>query len=889
MDRMFLFGKAALWPDRHLLNIAGQPFRLGSRALELLKLLVQSRGELLGRRQLTDSIWPDEVVDVNNLTVQIANLRKVLGAHAIATVAGRGYRFCLPVVESKAPPPGIAAANDVPPGHALPHALTRFIGFEAERADLSRRVQEARLLTLTGMGGTGKTRLAIEVAHDTASAFADGVRFLDVAALVSAGELSRTVATAIGLHEHTANEADEALLRRLKGQHLLLVFDNCEHIVGACAELIERLLNAAPRLHVLVTSRESLGLPGEEIVAARTMCVPAPPPCPVGSEHVRELLGFEAIDLFVSQARQAAAGFELVAGNAADVVEICRQLDGIPLALELAAARVRTMTVAQIAGRLDLRFRLLTRASKLTTRHQTLLAVLQWSYEQLKPDEQRLLQGLSVFAGGCTLDAATAVAGLGDEVEAADMLHTLVDKSLLVVEQTGTPPRYRLLETVRHFAHERAQEAGVEKGFAERHLDHFLRLAQTHNEALAGRAVQQAMATLHAEHANLEAAQMGCERSGNGVTLGIELANATRRYWIVSGQYARGRRFFAIALARVPSTAATPATRAQALAMFGMAQLWHFSGDLPQAWTLVRRACAAARALDDRRLLVIVLDLCRAVQLRQADLAGARTSAEEALELARGLDDTYLLGIALLGLGEQQREEGAFEAALQTFQEAHDGMHSHGNVANLGLPARNLAALHAVMGRMVPARSALAEAYRYGELAGVQHRAEQNLSVATRLAAACGEWVLAARVQGALDRYCEEIGARVAATAACLACWEDKPRQQLGEQLYTQHHVDGRGLSLDAVTSELRAWLATPWPAPVVRPAARAGNSGPLTPREMELLELVARGFTYTDAAGFMRLSLSTVRTHARNVYAKLEVHNKTEAVFEARLIGLLA
>lgn len=881
MDRMFRFGEAFFWPDRHLLTVAGQPCRLGSRAIRLLELLVQRPGESLGRRELIDAVWPDAVVDENNLAVQIASLRKLLGASAIATVARQGYRFCLPVVQATARPHADGSA-EAPPQPALPHALSRFIGFDAERTSLAQRLQRTRLMTLTGMGGAGKTRLAIEVARATAASFADGVCFVDLAPLVTSRGLARTVATALGLREDMPLEAEQVLLRTLAGQHRLLILDNCEHIVRGCAELAERLLSAAPRLHILATSRESLGLPGEEIVMARAMRVPAPPPAQIDAAQLHELRGVEAIELFVSQAGQVAAGFELDAGNAADVVEICRQLDGIPLALELAAARMRTMTAAQIAGKLDLRFRLLTTSSKLPTRHQTLLATLLWSHEQLSPGEQALLQALSVFAGGCTLAAAVAVAGAGDEVVVTDMLHTLVDKSLLLVERQGPQPRYRLLETVRHFARERAQEAGVDAAFVARHLDHFLRLAKSQNEALAGRAVPQAMALLDTERANLEAAQLACDHTGHGAALGIELANAMRRYWIVSGQYGRGRQFFATALARTP---AEPVSRDQALAMFGMAQLWHFSGHLAEAWALVQRAAAMARALDDGRLLVIVLDLCRAVQLRQADLAGARASAEQALVLAHGLGDAYLRGIALLGLGEQQREEGDFERAFQTFEQAQEEMQRHGNVANLGLPARNLAALHAVMGRMAPARAALAQAYLYGELAGLNHRAEQNLSVAARLAAACGDWPLAARVQGALDRYCEEIGARMAATAACLACWEDQPRLRLGEQAFALHYQSGRGLSLDMVTVEVRDWLRAPWPAQ----AGGVATPALLTPRELELLDLVARGYTYTDAAGFLGLSLSTVRTHARNVYTKLEVHNKTEAVFEARQMGLLS
>ncbi len=899
MDRIYQFGQFEFRPQQRSLRVDGVGTQLGGKASNLLLALVRSGGELSTQRALLDSVWPGTAVEANNLAVQISGLRRVLGPAAISTVNGLGYRFNLPVVvvESSAardvtrllPEPAQPSARQ--PALAavpLPLPLSRFIGFETERADGARLLMSRRLLTLTGLGGLGKTRLAIEIARVVQGRFADGVCFIDLATLTDPQGLALWVATALGLREAAALPAETLLLRHLAAWQGLLLLDNCEHLIGACAALVARLLDAAPRLQVLATSRESLGLPGEQVVAMRTMRLP------IGSAD-GDLPGVEAVDLFVSQARLVAPDFELTPANAQTVVEICQQLDGIPLALELAAARVRLLTVEQIRKRLGDRFRLLTRASKSPSRHQTLLATLQWSHDQLDAAEQRLLAGLSVFSGGCTLAAVLSVAGDGDEFELAGLLGQLVEKSLVMVDRpANSEARYRLLETVRHFAREQLQACGSADALQTRHLAWFVDFAQTQDREFAGPDVKQAVARLDAERGNLLAAQAWCAHAGDGARLGLDLANAQRRHWIVTGHYLQGRQSLGEALTRAP---ASLRSSQRGRALFGLGQLCLFSGQLDEAREHAEQALAIARELGDCGLLVIALDLDRALRQRRADFAGARRSCHEAVAIAETLDDPYLLAIALLALGAQQREEGDYPAALQTFQHSRSLFKRIANLTNIAIPARDLAALYTVTGDLALARAALAETIELTPLSGSKHCAEQTLGVAARLAAMVGDGPLAARIQGALDQYSAAIGTVDVATEPHLAALVDRPRRLLGDQAYALHHQAGRLLSLDAVTAEILAWLKKPAAQHAFESPAGVRSSvaprllpsgGTLTARESQLLELVARGFSYVEIAQRLSRSLSTVQSHARSLYAKLDVHNRTEAVFQARQMGLL-
>jgi non-specific serine/threonine protein kinase len=339
------------------------------------------------------------------------------------------------------------------PRHNLPLQLTSFVGREQALAEVGRLLATTRLLTLTGAPGVGKTRLALQLAGEGREAYADGVWLVELAPLADPALVPQAVATAVGVREQPGRRLVDTLADAVRGQELLLVLDNCEHLVEACATLADRLLRAGPRLRVLATSREALGIAGETTWWVAPLALPAAEPmAAAGSERLAALEANEAVQLFVERARAAQPAFALTERNAGAVGQVCRRLDGIPLALELAAVRVPALGVEQLAQRLDDRFRLLTGGRRTALpRQQTLRAAVDWSYTLLPEAERVLLRRLAVFAGGWTLAAAEGVCG-GDGLEAVDvfpLLVDLVDKSLVVAEPEDAEPRYRLLETLR--------------------------------------------------------------------------------------------------------------------------------------------------------------------------------------------------------------------------------------------------------------------------------------------------------------------------------------------------------------------------------------------------------------------------------------------------------
>ncbi|MCM2317068.1 MAG: serine/threonine-protein kinase, partial [Thermoanaerobaculia bacterium] len=384
----------------------------------------------------------------------------------------------------------------------VPRQRSHFIGRERELAECGRLLDDTPLLTLTGIGGCGKTRLASKLAESLLERFPDGVWFVDLAPLKDPEHVVLAAASALGIRESPETSLLDSLASHVAPLRTLILLDSCEHVLAASAELTDRLLNAAPELKLIATSREGLGVEGERLFALRSLLVP---PAAVTDLHAIESAA--AVRLFVDRARVVDPGFALTETTAPVVAEICRRLDGIPLAIELAAVRVRMMSPEQIRSRLDDRFRLLTGGSKTAVpRHQTLRATLQWSYDQLSEDERNLLGQLSVFAGGWSMEAAVSVSGEPDEFEVMDLLSHLVDKSLVVVDKTGTADfRYGLLETVRQFAQERLTESGRADETRGRHCATFLLVAE---RAYAERIDQEEKwaRALEADHDNLRVA-----------------------------------------------------------------------------------------------------------------------------------------------------------------------------------------------------------------------------------------------------------------------------------------------------------------------------------------------------------------------------------------------
>jgi predicted ATPase/DNA-binding CsgD family transcriptional regulator len=425
-------------------------------------------------------------IALSSVRSHLQNLYGKLGVDGKRSALNRARQLGLlgpspppPAVEPQraAPDPSLSAALPPAPTHNLPQQITRFFGREAELAQLKQRLAENRLVTLTGPGGVGKTRLSLRAAEDLLGDFAEGVWFVDLAPLADPALVPQQMAVILGVPEYPGRPILETLTSHLRDRQVLLVLDNCEHLLGACARLADTLLRLCPRVTILATSREPLGIAGEVGYPVPSLSFPDPDHLPV----IEGLIDYVAVRLFVDRARLVLPDYQVAPHNAIGLARICQRLDGIPLALEMAAARVNLLTAGQLADRLDDAFRLLTRGSRTALpRQQTLRATIDWSYQLLSPEERLLFQSLSVFAGGCTLEAIEAVCAT-ESANVLDRLAALVAKSMVQADRRqGQEARYRLQELMRQYAHEKLQEAGGSQHLPARHRDYFLAFAETH-------------------------------------------------------------------------------------------------------------------------------------------------------------------------------------------------------------------------------------------------------------------------------------------------------------------------------------------------------------------------------------------------------------------------
>jgi predicted ATPase/DNA-binding winged helix-turn-helix (wHTH) protein len=478
--RALLFGRFRLMLHSRELLVDGSPVPIGNRAIDVLIALIDACGELVTKDELLSRVWPNTTVEENNLQFQISTLRKALGADRdfIKTVCGRGYRFVAEItVERRATRPDEASTAvdrsaapvvrlvDLPPPGALPAPSSELVGRDAQLSDVAALVAANRLVTLVGAGGIGKTRLALELARRQLTKFEDGVRIAELGPLSDPGLVLPTIAAALELSDAGASPA--SLAAALGPRRPLLVLDNCEHVIDAVAAITEALLYANPSLQVIATSREPLRAEGEWVYRVPPLDVP-----PEGVEAVEDVLQHSAAKLFMARTSAAQPVALLDRRVGAAVAKICRQLDGVPLAIELAAASAAALGVEGLASRLDDRLSLLTNGRRTApTRHQTLRATLDWSYELLSEPERAVMRRLAVFADEFTMEAAGAVAS-GRDVTAADVVRCLaglVSKSLVASDVGGPVPHYRLLKTMRAYAMERLAESGEVEAVSKRH------------------------------------------------------------------------------------------------------------------------------------------------------------------------------------------------------------------------------------------------------------------------------------------------------------------------------------------------------------------------------------------------------------------------------------
>jgi predicted ATPase/DNA-binding CsgD family transcriptional regulator len=739
------------------------------------------------------------------------------------------------------------------PGN-LPAEATSFIGRRRELAELRKQLAAARLVTLVGPGGVGKTRLAIRSGTDLARAFPGGAWLVELADLRDPELVSNAVLAALDLRDQTATGPRAVLLSYLRDKELLLLVDNCEHLLDAAATLVSDVLRTAPHVKVITTSREPLSVAGEHVL-------PVPPlelPGLQGGESLEQLRLNESVELFVERASAATGGFELTDANRAAVVDVCRRLDGLPLAIELAAVRTRVLSPEEILDRLTNRFSLLTGGSRAALpRHQTLRTAVEWSHDLLTPDEQRLLRRLCVFAGRFNLTDVEAVCAVGVEPAGGslDVLSSLVGKSLVVRDEAPGPATFRLHETMREFALDRTRAAGEEAVVGERFIDHYV--------SMCGRASADArfdlvawLAWMDLEIDNVRSVLRRCVDHGD-TARGMDLAVSLRWFWATrattegarwleellavgtddgdrqaEAQYLRG--FLAVLLvdpvsagpflegaAMMWRTAGRPAALAVTLAMASMAA--NMAGDQASARHRLDEAKDVATGLDDVPVTLTLLQAEALDGLFAGDLSAAVIASTRGLRLSRELGDLYTLKVWLLNLGTAALAVGDFGRAKPLVSEA------------LEVAAR------------------------------VDDRVQQAyLLAATGCLAAADAPDLAARLLGAGETMRTGAGARVMPFLVPLAARAEATAvAALGRSRFEAARGVGAGLSRDEAVR-----LALGGSLTVVSPPRR--GAGPLSAREEEVARLVADGLTNKEIGARLFISEHTVDTHVRGIMNKL-------------------
>lgn len=836
------------------------------------------------------------------------HLRDALERELDAAPDEEAQRVYGQILARRGPPP--AERQESPPSTPptnIRTPLTRFIGREQQVSETRAALEKARLVTLTGAGGSGKTRLATVVAQSLAGSYPDGAWLVDLSSLGTAEAVPRAVAGTLQLRLDGALDESAAIVAAIGDRELLLVLDNCEHLIDICARLAQALLQDCPRLRVLATSREPLRVAGEVVLRVPTLATPIP-----GALGLDEIISSEAVQLFCDRARYIRLDFELSADNAEAVATICRRLDGLPLAIELAAARVAMFSLGQLAERLSDPLQILTGGGRTAEpRQQTLRATLDWSFGLLERPEQLLLARLSVFAGGWTLDAAEAICA-GDGVERRDVLGLLaglVDKSLVEAHAGADEARYRLLETVRQYAAERRAEQDPKDTIGQRHADYFLALAEAAERGLLAGEQERWLERLERDLDNLRAALAWSERGGD-VARQLRIASAVVRMWWIRGYVIEGRRWLESGLASAAGSAAIePALRAKALQAAGnlarlqgsaavaeryleeclalqrqhgsprdqayalnyLAALLRMRDASDRAIELAEESLDLFRQTDDLRGTSLALGTLGELTYAAGDAARSSTYLAEALRYTRQVGDTHSIAITLNNLGEALRAQGLLDEASARFEEGlaifRELQATHGVaylLANLGDIAR-------AQGRPQQALDYLLEALKLFDELGYD---EALLGVIGSLAAldACyGRPERAAQLFAAEARLRDEIG--IALVPTVRADYDQAlaaARTRLPEDAFVAAWARGASMTLDELSALAASLDLTP-----DEPSGAALEG--LSQREMDVARLVARGLTNREIAAQLGLAVRTIDTHVGNILRKLRLASRQE------------
>jgi predicted ATPase/DNA-binding SARP family transcriptional activator/DNA-binding CsgD family transcriptional regulator len=790
-----------------------------------------------------------------------------------------------------------------PSPNNLPASLTSFVGREGAMLEVKRLLAMTRLLTLTGAGGSGKTRLGLEVARDLVGAYPDGVWLVELAPLSEPTLVPQAVAAALGVREQPGRSVTQALAHYLKSRHTLLVLDNCEHLVDATARLAQALLKACPKLRVLATSREPLGVPGEAVWMVPPLSLPEVQRAP----SVESLMSNEAVRLFLDRARSRLPTFELRRENTGAVMRVCHKLEGIPLAIELATGRMGALAVEQVAERLEDSLKVLSGGIRtVDPRHHTMRAALAWSHELLDEPEKRLFGRLSVFAGGWTLEAAEEVCsggGIGRD-DVLDLLSRLVDKSLVVAGATpgaGGPLRYRMLEPIRQYGRERLEESGEADRVRERHARYYLALAEDTDAQEAERQLNEGRPVawhkrMESEHANLRAAldwSLGkdAEPDGRDAELGLRLA--VTLFWFWYAHQIEGRRYLERAAARGSEPATT---RWRARALHGAAWIAFFQGDHGAAKALMEESLALYREVGDEEGIASgLVELGMLAVLGQRDDIPLPAVLEELGELKPRLKNRstlgYLLmleGLVALSRGDLGHSATLHEEGLELFRELRD---THGLFSCL----IHLAAIALVRGDYEGAPPLLREALRLGWETDYKPAIQNALYGLACVAASRERPARAARLWGAVEGMREAYGVQITPVGLSITNYEGRlaaARSRLGdEEAFAAAWAEGKAMSLEQAIEyafseeEDREPHTTRVPAPEQQPPA-GEPAERLTRREREVALLVGRELTNRQIASELSISEHTVANHVARILKKLRLRSRAQ--IGSRLMMLL-
>jgi len=752
----------------------------------------------------------------------------------------------------------------------LPAEVSSFVGREQPLADLRKLLHKSRLVTLTGPGGAGKTRLAQRVAAEVLDRYPDGVWLVELAAVTDARLLEQTVASVCGIREHRRRPLLEVITKAMATRHVLLILDGCEHLVDPSADLVSRLQRACSRLSVMITSREPLGLSGEVIWRVPSLTVPAT----AAGQRPELLLQSEAVRLFIERARLSRPALELDAYSSPAVAQICIRLEGIPLAIELAAGLARVLTFEDILARLHDRFRLLTGGSRTALpRHQTLRAAVDWSFGLLSLDERELLVRLSVFAGGFDLAAAEAIAA-DDSLEPGEvllLLSRLVDKSLVVAEEGGSQrTRYRMLDTIREYALEKLQP-GAEAAIRRRHCLYFVDLCQRAHAELRSHDQVNWLKRLDDEQGNI---RLALEWSiAEAPVEALRLAGAMDRYWYMRGHIAEALDWLDRALASSEGDAAV-----RAAAYLARAHMRWMQGDYEAANADAQTSAKLCRELGPSQTLFIAVTLLAIVRASKGDWVAAGQMHDEAFQIAWQLQEAWFVGSALNNLGLIAMERGDHEVARGRLDQALAGFRLAGDRFISAPTLDSLARVNQKLGDHGAARANFLEALTISTEFADAFNVALVLDGLAQLEVEVGKPERTIQLSSAAETLRKTVGteltpewkrpADVALTAA---------RSKLSSDAADAAWRRGAGMNLEAA---VRFAMGTS-----ERPAKE--NGSPLTARERQVALLIAEGLTNGEIAGRLKMAGRTADAHVEHIRNKLGLRTRSQiAVWAHERLG---